>query len=109
MTRDGLRGPVNAAAKHVNLKGVRARCAFSRHVACNMVGSAPVDDGPGGQPDHRGKRALSLVTFTLALILGTLLSPLMFAKLLKCCAHQRLADQFMFGKNMKTLRQGLEC
>ena len=75
MTRDGPRGPVNAAAKHVNLKGVRARCACSRHVACNMVGSAPVDDGRGGQSDHSGKRALSLVTFTLALIFGTLFSP----------------------------------
>ena len=75
MTRDGPRGPVNAAAKHVNLKGVRARCACSRHVACNMVGSAPVDDGRGGQSDHSGKRALSLVTVTLALIFGTLFSP----------------------------------
>ena len=108
MTRDGPRGPVNTAAKHVNLKGVRARCACSRHVACNMVGSAPVDDGRGGQSDHSGKRALSLVTFTLALIFGTLFSPLMFAKLLKCCVHQRLADQFIFGNNMKTWREGLE-
>ena len=66
MTRDGPRGPVYAAAKHVNLKCVRARCAGSRRVACNMVGSAPVDDHYGGQPEHRGKRSHSLVTFTLA-------------------------------------------
>ena len=89
MTRDGPRGPVNAAAKHVNLKGVRARCACSRHVACNMVGSTPVDDGRGGQSDHSSERALSLVTFTLALIFG-------------------LADQLIFGNNMKTWREGLE-
>ena len=75
MTRDGPRGPVNAAAKHVNHKGVRARCACSRHVACNMVVSASVDDGPGGQSDNSGKRALSLATFALALIFGTLFSP----------------------------------
>ena len=139
MTRDGPRGPVNAAAKHVNLKGVRARCACSRHVACNMVGSAPVDDGRGGQSDHSGKRALSPVFATNALqsitsnvfkwtchhlrsafrttmrIKGNFLllcfhvdSPLMFAKLLKCCVYQRLADQFIFGNNMKTWREGLE-
>ena len=35
-------------------------------------------------------------------------SPLMFAQLLKCCVHQRLADQFIFGKNMITWREGLE-
>ena len=35
-------------------------------------------------------------------------SPLMFAQLLKCCVHQRLAEQFIFGKNMVTLREGLE-
>ena len=54
-----------------------------------MVGSAPVDDGRGGQSDHSGKRALSLVTFTLALIFG-------------------LADQLILGNNMKTWREGLE-
>ena len=99
MTTDGPRGPVNAAAKHVNLKGVRT---------CNMAGSAPVDDGRGGQPDHRGKRALSCVTITLAFIFWTPLSPLKFAQLLNCCLHRRLADQFIFGKNMKTWREGLE-
>ena len=39
LTRDGPCGPVFAAAKQVDLKGVRARCACSRHVARNMVGS----------------------------------------------------------------------
>ena len=48
--KNGSGWPARAAAKHVNLKGVRARCACSRHVACNMVGSAPVDDGGVGNP-----------------------------------------------------------
>ena len=64
MTRDGLRGPVYAAAKHVNLKGVRARCDGSHHVTCNMVGSASVDDRRGGQSDHSGKTALNFLKFT---------------------------------------------
>ena len=38
LTRDGPRGPLSAA-QYVNLKGVLARRACSRHVACNMVGS----------------------------------------------------------------------
>ena len=51
-----------AAAKHVNLKGVHARCACSCNVACNMVGLDPVDDGRGGQSDHRGKTVLTVLT-----------------------------------------------
>ena len=53
-----------------------------------------VDDGRGGQPYHRGKRALTLVTFTLAFFFGHRFSPLMFAQILKCRAHQRVADHF---------------
>ena len=33
------------ATSHVSEEVLRARCACSRHVACNMVDSAPVDDG----------------------------------------------------------------
>ena len=55
LTRDGPRGPFCAATKHVNLKGVRARCACSRHVASNMVGSASVDDR-SGNPTKRAKQ-----------------------------------------------------
>ena len=36
-----------------------------------MVGSAPVDDGWGGQSDYSGKTALALVTFSDALMLRT--------------------------------------
>ena len=64
LTRDGSGGPVYTAAEHVNLKGVRARCACSRHVACNMVGSASVDDGWSGQSDHSGKTALNFLKVT---------------------------------------------
>ena len=52
---DGPQGPVNPAAKHVNFEIVRARCACSRHVACNTVGSAPIGDGWSGQPDQSVK------------------------------------------------------
>ena len=33
-----------------NCKGVRSRCVSSCHVACNIVGSDPVDDGRVGNP-----------------------------------------------------------
>ena len=43
---------------------LRARCACARHVACNMVGSVPVDDGWCGQSDHSGKIAQAPITFS---------------------------------------------
>ena len=98
MTRDGPRGPVNAAAKHVNLKGVRARCACSRHVACNMVGSVPVDDGRrrGREGAIRTQGQNSTFTchiVTLELIFGT---PVFASNALqssfKPCSEIRRAD-----------------
>ena len=52
-----------------------------------MVGSAPVDDGRGGQSDHSGKRALSLVTVDHAL--------LHFTQLPSSCGHVIESDFFV--------------
>ena len=52
-----------------------------------MVGSAPVDDGRGGQSDHSGKRALSLVTVDHAL--------LHFTQLPSSCGHVVKSDFFV--------------
>ena len=56
---------------------LRVRCVCSRHVACNMVGSAPsmtggvgnpttasVHDGQSGQSDHSGKTTFNFLKFT---------------------------------------------
>ena len=72
-------------------------CACSRHVTRNMVGSASVNDGRSGQSDHRGKKALARVTFTPAVIIGTLFTPL----ILRFCVRQRFADPMRIRINMK--------
>ena len=52
-----------------------------------MVGSAPIDEGWGGQSDHSGKTALALVTFTDVLMLSThLLSSFQHIVVFECHA-----------------------
>ena len=51
---------------------MRITCTTARdtnkcRIACNMMGSAPVDDGRSGQSDHSGNTALNLLTFIRAI------------------------------------------
>ena len=68
----GARATATRELQHdTSLRKFFARCACSRHVACNMVGSAPIDDGWGGQSDHSSKTALALGTFSDVFMLRT--------------------------------------
>ena len=81
------RGPVNAAAKHVDLDMVRAQCACSRHVACNMVEySASVGDWRCGQSDHNGKTPLNYLPLTRAI--HTSAQPSITSNVLEWTSHR---------------------